>query len=80
MKACKNDAELEGMIKCHQRDGAAMAEMLSHLEILLDPQHVESDVERSEREALGIAADKVTEVDIGECGATLPSSCPLFLI
>lgn len=44
-KACKNNAELEGMRACHIRDGAAMAEFWSDLEDKLAAGEVVDEVD-----------------------------------
>jgi Xaa-Pro aminopeptidase len=52
-KACKNPAEMEGMINCHVRDGAALAHCLAQLEkesngVSFEGIHGSSTVGRSE--------------------------------
>ena len=47
MKACKNDAELDGMRRAHVVDGAAMAEFMAWLEATLEDRPV-SEVELDE--------------------------------
>lgn len=49
MKACKNDAELEGMRACHLRDGAAMAEFFAWLEETLATGRSVSETEVDEK-------------------------------